>query len=91
MDEREENLVQENIAEEGKEKEIYTATGNYRQSEEMIQNRRGDRIAGGVIGALVGALLISVSSAYLSASIRWLFLSTGTRRLLPSLSFKGKP
>lgn len=57
MDEREENLVQENIAEEGKEKEIYTATGNYRQSEEMIQNRRGDRIAGGVIGALVGALL----------------------------------
>lgn len=57
MDEREENLVQENIAEKGKEKEIYTATGNYRQSEEMIQNRRGDRIAGGVIGALVGALL----------------------------------
>ena len=57
MDEREENLVQENIAEEGKEKEIYTATGNYRQSEEMIQNRRGDRLAGGVIGALVGALL----------------------------------
>ena len=57
MDEREENLVQENIAEEGKEKEIYTATGNYRQSEEMIQNRRGDRIVGGVIGALVGALL----------------------------------
>ena len=57
MDEREENLVKENIAEKGKEKEIYTATGNYRQSEEMIQNRRGDRIAGGVIGALVGALL----------------------------------
>lgn len=35
----------------------YTATGNYRQSEEMIQQRRGDRIASGVIGALVGALL----------------------------------
>ena len=62
MDEREMNLGQENtesVANENGEHadRPYTATGNYRQSEEMIQQRRGDRIASGVIGALVGALL----------------------------------
>lgn len=35
----------------------YAAQGNYRQSEEMVQQRRGDRIASGVVGALLGALL----------------------------------
>jgi len=62
MDEREMNLGQENTESVANENgdhadRPYTATGNYRQSEEMIQQRRGDRIASGVIGALVGALL----------------------------------
>ena len=62
MDEREMNLGQENTESVANESgdhadRPYTATGNYRQSEEMIQQRRGDRIASGVIGALVGALL----------------------------------